>query len=90
MGLMDVLYDLLLNFVERYDARRGIPRPVTETFGYLTPGQQEKLLKAMAPFICSRSILCGVRRKSQLLIRFNVLNGVLRTALHKHEYGLAE
>ena len=29
MGLMDVLYDLLLNFVEKYDAKRGIPRPVS-------------------------------------------------------------
>jgi type IV secretory pathway TraG/TraD family ATPase VirD4 len=26
---MDVLYDLLLNFVEKYDATRGIPRPVS-------------------------------------------------------------
>ena len=29
MGLIDVLYDLLLNFVEKYDAKRGIPRPVS-------------------------------------------------------------
>jgi type IV secretory pathway TraG/TraD family ATPase VirD4 len=29
MGLMDVLYDLLLNFIEKYDAKRGIPRPVS-------------------------------------------------------------
>lgn len=29
IGLMDVLYDLLLNFVEKYDAKRGIPRPVS-------------------------------------------------------------
>ena len=29
MGLMDVLYDLLLEFVEKYDAKRGIPRPVS-------------------------------------------------------------
>lgn len=29
MGLMDVLYDLLLSFVEKYDAKRGIPRPVS-------------------------------------------------------------
>lgn len=29
MGLMDVLYDLLLDFVEKYDAKRGIPRPVS-------------------------------------------------------------
>ncbi len=29
MTLMDVLYELLLNFLEKYDARRGIPRPVS-------------------------------------------------------------
>ncbi len=29
MGLTDVLYDLLLNFIEKYDAKRGIPRPVS-------------------------------------------------------------
>ena len=30
MGLMDVLYDLLLYFVDKYDAKRGIPRPVSK------------------------------------------------------------
>ena len=30
MTLMDVLYDLLLNFVEKYDAKRGIPRPLSQ------------------------------------------------------------
>src|SRR6266849_681044 len=29
MGLLDVLYDLLLNFVEKYDSKRGIPRPLS-------------------------------------------------------------
>lgn len=29
MGLMDVLYDLLLRFIEKYDTKRGIPRPVS-------------------------------------------------------------
>jgi type IV secretory pathway TraG/TraD family ATPase VirD4 len=29
MGPMDVLYDLLLNFIDKYDAKRGIPRPVS-------------------------------------------------------------
>jgi hypothetical protein len=37
MGLTDVLYDLLLNFVEKYDAKRGIPRPVSHP--YLTARQ---------------------------------------------------
>ena len=37
MGLMDVLYDLLLIFVEKYDARRGIPRPISHPD--LTAGQ---------------------------------------------------
>ena len=30
IGLMDVLYDLLLRFIETYDAKRGIPRPLSE------------------------------------------------------------
>ncbi len=30
MTLTDVLYDLLLNFVEKYDAKRGIPRPLSQ------------------------------------------------------------
>jgi hypothetical protein len=29
IGLKDVLYDLLLRFIEYYDAKRGIPRPVS-------------------------------------------------------------
>jgi hypothetical protein len=29
MGVMDVLYDLLLRFIEKYDTKRGIPRPVS-------------------------------------------------------------
>jgi hypothetical protein len=29
MGLLDVLYDLLLRFIEKYDTKRGIPRPVS-------------------------------------------------------------
>ncbi len=32
IGLKDVLYDLLLRFIEYYDAKRGIPRPVSDPY----------------------------------------------------------
>jgi type IV secretory pathway TraG/TraD family ATPase VirD4 len=57
IGLKDVLYDLLLRFIEYYDAKRGIPRPVSDP--YITARQAAfRCLTAAIRFLWF--LTCGI------------------------------
>ena len=57
IGLKDVLYDLLLRFIECYDAKRGIPRPVSDP--NITARQAAfRCLTAAIRFLCF--LTCGI------------------------------
>jgi hypothetical protein len=57
IGLKDVLYDLLLRLIEYYDAKRGIPRPVSDP--YITARQAaSRCLTAAIRFLWF--LMCGL------------------------------
>ena len=61
MGLMGVLYDLLLAFVERYDAKRRIPRPLSH------PDLTREAGRAPLPHDCHEDVLAYVVRINHCL-----------------------
>ena len=68
MTLMEVLYDLLLNFVEKYDAKRGIPRPVSHPDLTARQAAFRCLMTAAKMFWIA---LCGVTAACLMLVLAN-------------------
>src|SRR5262245_13221133 len=66
IGLKDVLYDLLLRFIQYYDAKHSIPRPVSDP--YIT-ARQAAFRCLTAAIRCSWFLMCGLVCGCLLLFR---------------------